>query len=305
MVTTFSATVKNELCRISRPFNKNSISLLYGLLLFSRNFKSSEISFYTENKNIRELISDLILQNFGCILDVIFSKTATNKKNITLKIPFEQDRKKILYEFGHLSDEINSKINTKLLETSDNIRLFLRGAFLACGTISSPEHGYHLEFSVPYMNLSKSLISLLATLKEVNFKAKSTTRKGNFIVYIKDSSDITDFLTYIGASASAMDLIQVKMLKEVRNYVNRTTNFETANINKIATAAAVQIEAIKKIKKRGKFNCLDESLKELADLRVKNPEMSLRELGQNLSTPLTRSGVNHKMKKILSIGENI
>ena len=102
-----------------------------------------------------------------------------------------------------------------------------------------------------------------------------------------------------------MDFIQVNMVKEVRNYVNRTTNFEAANINKIAAAAAVQIEAIKKIKKCGKFNCLDESLKEVANLRVKNPEMSLRELGKNLSVPLTRSGVNHKIKKILNISENM
>ena len=300
---TFSAKVKNELCKISRPFNDSSIKLLYGLLLFSRNFKASDISFYTENKNISELICDLILQNFGCIVDIISSNKV--KENLILKIPYAQDRQEILKKFGVLNDEINLKINNDLLKTQNDFKLFLRGVFLTCGTVTDPQNGYHLEFSVPYMNLSKCLVELLSSIKNINLKVKSTVRKGNFVVYIKDSADITDFLTYIGASASAMDFMQIKMVKEVRNYVNRTTNFETANISKIATAAAVQIDAIKKIKKHGKFNCLDENLKELADLRIKHPEMSLRELGDNLSSPLTRSGVNHKMKKILNISENL
>lgn len=300
---TFSAKVKNELCKISRPFNDSSIKLLYGLLLFSRNFKASDISFYTENKNISELICDLILQNFGCIVDIISSNKV--KENLILKIPYAQDRQEILKKFGVLNDEINLKINNDLLKTQNDLKLFLRGVFLTCGTVTDPQNGYHLEFSVPYMNLSKCLVELLSSIKNINLKVKSTVRKGNFVVYIKDSADITDFLTYIGASASAMDFMQIKMVKEVRNYVNRTTNFETANISKIATAAAVQIDAIKKIKKHGKFNCLDENLKELADLRIKHPEMSLRELGDNLSSPLTRSGVNHKMKKILNISENL
>lgn len=300
---TFSTKVKNELCKISRPFNDSSIKLLYGLLLFSRNFKASDISFYTENKNISELICDLILQNFGYVVDIISSNKV--KENLILKIPYAQDRQEILKKFGVLNDEINLKINNDLLKTQNDLKLFLRGVFLTCGTVTDPQNGYHLEFSVPYMNLSKCLVELLASIKNINLKVKSTVRKGNFVVYIKDSADITDFLTYIGASASAMDFMQIKMVKEVRNYVNRTTNFETANISKIATAAAVQIDAIKKIKKHGKFNCLGENLKELADLRIKHPEMSLRELGENLSSPLTRSGVNHKMKKILNISENL
>mgnify|MGYP004546317529 CR=1 FL=1 len=300
---TFSTKVKNELCKISRPFNDSSIKLLYGLLLFSRNFKASDISFYTENKNVSELICDLILQNFGCIVDIISSNKV--KENLILKIPYAQDRQEILKKFGVLDDKINLKINNDLLKTQNDLKLFLRGVFLTCGTVTDPQNGYHLEFSVPYMNLSKCLVELLSSIKSINLKVKSTVRKGNFVVYIKDSADITDFLTYVGASTSAMDFMQVKMVKEVRNYVNRTTNFETANISKIANAAATQIEAIKKIKKCGKFNCLDEISKELANLRIKNPEMSLRELGENLSIPLTRSGVNHKMKKILNISENM
>lgn len=302
---TFSAKVKNELCKVRRPFDAASFCLLYGMLLFSRNFKFSEISFHTENGNISELVYDLLVQNFGCAVDVEFSGT-DKKENIILRVSEECDRKAILTRFGHLKkDEINLRINKDLLKTQEDVKSFLKGAFIVCGTVTDPQNGYHLEFCVPYMNLSKCLFEVLTSLKNVSLKVKSTTRKGVFVVYIKDSSDITDFLTYVGAPLCAMDFMQIKMVKEVRNYVNRTTNFEAANISKTAVAATAQIDAIKKMKKAGKFNCLDDDLRELANLRLKNPEMSLRELGKNLSTPLTRSGVNHKMKKLLSMSENI
>lgn len=302
---TFSARVKNELCKASRPFDAASFCLLYGMLLFSRNFKLSEISFHTENGNISELVYELLMQNFDCAVDVEFSGT-DKKENIILRVSEECDRKAILTRFGHLKkDEINLRINKDLLKTQEDVKSFLKGAFIVCGTVTDPQNGYHLEFCVPYMNLSKCLFEVLTSLKNVPLKVKSTTRKGVFVVYIKDSSDITDFLTYVGAPLCAMDFMQIKMVKEVRNYVNRTTNFEAANISKTAVAATAQIDAIKKMKKAGKFNCLDDDLRELANLRLKNPEMSLRELGKNLSTPLTRSGVNHKMKKLLSMSENM
>lgn len=305
---TFSTKIKHELCEKSRPFNTNSINLLYGLLLFSRSFKISDISFYTENREISDLLSELIMQKFNCIVDIIPSGRKYSKKikeNVMLKIPYAKDRKNILNSFGYTEDKINLKINTDLLKTKEDTKLFLRGAFISCGNLTNPKNDYHLEFSVSYMNLCKSLFDLINSIESLNFKVKHTVRKGNFIIYIKNSSNIIDFLTYIGASLSAMDLMQIKMVKEVRNYVNRTTNFETANISKVAVASAAQIEAIKKIKRLGKFNYLDNDLRELANLRIKNPEMSLRELGENLSKPITRSSVNHKMQKLLNMSENL
>ena len=305
---TFSTKIKHELCKKSRPFNTNSINLLYGLLLFSRSFKISDISFYTENREISDLLSELIMQKFNCIVDIIPSGRKYSKKikeNVMLKIPYAKDRKNILNSFGYTEDKINLKINTDLLKTKEDTKLFLRGAFISCGNLTNPKNDYHLEFSVSYMNLCKSLFDLINSIENLNFKVKHTVRKGNFIIYIKNSSNIIDFLTYIGASLSAMDLMQIKMVKEVRNYVNRTTNFETANISKVAVASAAQIEAIKKIKRLGKFNYLDNDLRELANLRIKNPEMSLRELGENLSKPITRSSVNHKMQKLLNMSENL
>lgn len=301
---TFSVKVKNELCKASSESKGALLPLLYGVLLFSRSFKAENISFHTENKNICGLVSELLARAFGCIVDVLSS--GKDKQSVMLRVPYQADREKILCALGHAKDEISLKINNDLLKTNSNIKLFLRGVFLSCGTVSDPQNGYHLEFAVPFLNLSKSLCDLLNALTDdIKIKAKTTERKGIFVVYIKDSADITDFLTYVGAPASAMDMMQVKMVKEVRNYVNRTTNFEAANLSKIAKAAALQIDAIKMIKASGKFSCLDDDLQELANLRLENPEMSLRELGRNLSVPLTRSGVNHKMKKILSLSEGL
>lgn len=292
---TFSTKVKNELCKNSYPFCENSIKILYGFLLFLKNFKISEITFYTENKNIAKLIYDLIIQNFELnTLDSISLKE--NEKNIVLKLLGVKNIKQILK---------NPKINNNLLKNQNDIKLFLRGVFLSCGNISEPKNGYHLEFSMSCKGLYNHLINIFNEIKTLDVKIKKTVRNGNLIIYIKDSSCITDFLTFIGASNSSMELIQIKMVKEVRNYVNRTTNFETANINKTATAAAKQIKVIKRLKNEGDFKYLDEDLKELANLRIKNPEMSFRELGEKLSTPLSRSAVNYKIKKILNFNKNI
>ncbi len=300
---TFSVKVKNELCKASSESKGALLPLLYGVLLFSRSFKAENISFHTENKKICDRLSELLAREFGCIVDVLSS--GKDKQSIMLRVPCQDDRDKILGTFGHAKDEISLKINNDFLSTSSNIKSFLGGVFLSCGTVTDPQNGYHLEFAVPFLNLSKSLCDLLNALTDIKIKAKTTERKGIFVVYIKDSADIMDFLAYVGAPASAMDMMQVKMVKEVRNYINRTTNFEAANLSKIATAAALQIDAIKMIKASGKFSCLDDDLQELATLRLSNPEMSLRELGKNLSVPLTRSGVNHKMKKILTLSENL
>lgn len=300
---TFSVKVKNELCKASSKSKEALLPLLYGILLFSRSFKAENISFHTENKKICDLLSQLLAREFGCIVDVLSS--GKDKQSIMLRVPYQADREKILGALGHAKDEISLKINNDLLSVSGDIKLFLRGVFLSCGTVTDPQNGYHLEFAVPFLNLSKSLCDLLNTLMDIKIKAKTTERKGIFVIYIKDSADIMDFLAYVGAPASAMDMMQVKMVKEVRNYVNRTTNFEAANLGKIATAAALQIDAIKMIKASRKFSCLDDDLQELANLRLSNPEMSLRELGKNLSVQLTRSGVNHKMKKILTLSESL
>lgn len=183
--------------------------------------------------------------------------------------------------------------------------LSLRRLFLEKGTMTNPTRDYHMEFACASLEEAQALCSFLEYLPELSVTPGVTKRKGQYVVYVKGSEQITDFLAFIGANKAAMEFMQVKMVKEVRNYVNRTTNFETANIGKTASAAAGQLEAIRKIQQVRGLASLPEELRELAELRLENPEFSLRELGESLTPSITRSGVNHRMKRLLQIADEI
>ena len=162
-----------------------------------------------------------------------------------------------------------------------------------------------MEFVVSFLNLARDFMTLLSEISALDLQPAFINRKGAYVIYIKGSERIADLLTYMGASYAAMELMQVKMVKEVRNYVNRKTNFETANIDKTVSAAAKQVAAIEKIVKGVGIESLPEELRELATLRYENPEMSLRELGEGLSEPISRSGVNHRLQRIMKLAENL
>ena len=183
--------------------------------------------------------------------------------------------------------------------------LFLRTLFLEKGTMTNPALDYHLEFACASLEEAENLASFLINLPDLSATPGVTKRKEQYVVYIKGSEQITDLLAFIGANKAAMEFMQVKMVKEVRNYVNRTTNFETAKSGKTASAAAGQLEAIQKIEREKGLASLPEELKELAELRLENPEYSLRELGEALTPPITRSGVNHRLKRLLQIAREI
>lgn len=186
-----------------------------------------------------------------------------------------------------------------------SVPAFLRGAFLTCGNIINPETEYHLEFCNTSEDLSNTLVKTLQSDENLNFDPKTVFRRNNYVVYSKNIEKITSFLVYIGAKKCAMDLMQVKMLKEVRNNINRTTNFETANISKIANSATDQITAIKKLKKAQKFEFLPNSLKKIANLRIENPYASLQDLANISGEKISKSGINHRLHKLLEISKEL
>lgn len=185
------------------------------------------------------------------------------------------------------------------------VKFLLRGAFLTCGTVNNPSKGYHLEFVVPYTNLSRDLERFIADCDELSVSPKRITRNSTQVIYFKDSESIEDILAAMGAVNSCLELMGVKMYKDMRNNVNRKLNFENANLDKTIDAATKQIEAIEHIKKTVGLSYLSDELRELAVLRTDNPDMSLRELGESLKSPLSRSGVNHRLKKLCSIADEI
>ncbi|NLZ93652.1 MAG: DNA-binding protein WhiA [Firmicutes bacterium] len=177
-------------------------------------------------------------------------------------------------------------------------RAYLRGAFLAAGSVTNPESSYHLEIYTDYQAQAADLVRLMANF---DIQAKITTRKRGYLVYLKGSEQIVQFLNIIGAHGALLNFENVRILKDMRNRVNRLVNFETANVNKTVEASVRQLEMIRLIDKEIGLEALDPPLRELARLRLQHPEASLQELGSLLDPPLGKSGVNHRMRKLEKI----
>lgn len=294
----FSMQVKNELVKTEYEFSCCKKSLLYGMCIFGKSFSENSVSLQTENENIAELYKNLLkeLFNIKCVI-----KKSPQGRNITVSVAEDNDAAKLFRSFGY-GGFASLKINHSNFDCEKCVNAFTAGAFLSCGTISDPEKDYHLEFTVPYLNLSKSLLTLI---EEMELKPKYTYRHGYNVVYFKESEAIEDCLYLMGASDAMFEMMNIKIIKDFRNMANRKANCETANINKMVNAATVQIKAIEKIWKVKGKEYLPENLEALAELRYENSDLSLSELAQMCSPPLSRSGVNHRLKKIVDIAKEL
>ncbi|MBR1742599.1 MAG: DNA-binding protein WhiA [Lachnospiraceae bacterium] len=192
------------------------------------------------------------------------------------------------------------RVHQRLVQNTCCKRAFLRGSFLVAGSITNPEKAYHVEIPVLAEDYAKDLQKLMASF---GLEAKLVQRKKYHVLYMKEGAQIVDFLNVIEAHVALMELENIRILKEVRNSVNRQVNCETANIQKTVTAAAKQIEDIKFIECNMGFSQLADGLREIAELRLEYPDCSLQELGEMLSTPISKSGVNHRLRKISRIAE--
>lgn len=302
----FSSETKKELCRIEAADCCQKAEC-YGLLLFGRSFSLQSVSLTTESRETAERAAELVAGAAGVCVDVAVSppRRGDRRSAYTVLVPGENQTEQVLSRFGHTGKEISLRMNHANLENDCCRSAFLRGAFLSCGTVTDPSRDYRLEFVVPYRNLARDLTAFLEDIFELDATPGVMNRKGSFVVYLKGGEHVSDLLTFLGAGGAAMELIQVRMLKEVRNNVNRKTNFEAANLSKTASAAAAQLMALERIFACGGVAVLPEELRDLALLRYRNPELSLRELGQNLNPPLSRSGVNHRLRRILELADRL
>lgn len=303
----FSYNTKKELCSADSQSPACMRAECYGFLLFARTFSYNQIIFNTENSYTAVRFMDLIAATYNAITEkkTLLTGKKDRERLFTMSVPLESDCERIFSELGYSKTDVSLRINRANLDDEDTLPAFLRGAFLCCGSVSDPKKDYHLEFSVPYKNLCSDLCRVISEVSTRGKEPKQVKRKGMFVAYIKDSEEIADLLTYMGAPIAAMELMQEKILKSIRNNVNRKTNSEIANINKTAKASAVQIEAIEKIKRKKGLDFLSDDLKSIATLRLEYPEHSLRDLGEMLTPPISRSGANHRMKRILEIADSI
>lgn len=193
-------------------------------------------------------------------------------------------------------------MNSSMKQDEQLARLCIREAFIKSGSINDPNKKYHLEIM---FKIKKKAQEMQQLLNNFNINAKIIKREKDYMLYLKDGEEISEFLALIGANSSVIKFEEIRVLKETRNDINRLVNCETANLNKTINAAVKQIEDIKLIKKKNKFSSLPENLQEIAELRIENPDVSLIELGKMLKEPIGKSGVNHRLKKISSIAEEL
>lgn len=292
----FSGDIKEELSKMSNLANKEAVSAEFIGYLLSNNIEvtKNKINYATENEyNINRF--NKLLNNLGIDYDITFQRKV-------YKITFKKQEFEGI-EFIENRIQINKNCESiEVLKEEQFLKALVRGTFLGGGSLNNPNNKYHLEI------LFESKLNAEYIYKVLNkfyIKSKILIRKKSFSIYIKDAEEISKFLALIGANKAVLNFEEIRVERHTRNNINRLVNCETANLNKTINASVTQINAIKYLKEHKKFEELPENLKEIAEVRLKNPDASLLELGQMLENPIGKSGVNHRLKRICEIAENL
>ncbi len=303
----FAYDVKKELCSYSGVEYANIKAEYYGMLLFCKKFSDKKIVFTTEHKYVASRFINLSSTLYAPIIEKRTSLKARKSSSSLNTLTFIEPSQcqKIFAAMGHSAEQLNLRLNRANIETDEAVSSFVRGAFLSCGSVTNPQKRYHLEFSIPHKNLCGDFCKLLGETDDFTVQPKVINRGGVYVVYIKDSEEITDLLTFMGAPVCAMNIMGTKAVKQMRNNANRIANSEVANISKTADASVKQLNALNVISQTAGLASLPPELYEVAKLRINCPEMSLRDIGAALNPPISRSGVNHRMERIMNIAKSI
>lgn len=300
----FSGKVKEELVNVYSSSRHCQLAEIAALMEFCGRIVEEEgrlrIKIQTENKAVAKKYFTLIKKAFNIYSDVLVRLNGRQGKNsvYVLEVAGQKEAGDILKSIKY-QDE---KASPLLLKNSCCKRAFLRGAYLAAGSMSAPEKGYHLEYVCTKETQAEQLVAIL---KDFSLDGKIVLRKKYFVVYLKEGEGIVDLLNIMEAHKALMDLENLRILKEVRNSVNRRVNCEAANITKTVNAASRQVEDIIFIKECYGLKKLPENLQEIAQLRLENPDAALKELGELLVPPVGKSGVNHRLRKLAEIAKRL
>ena len=293
----FSSNVKAELCKDSLSKKSCAVAEGYGVLLYCNTFSSTEIRIITESRDFAARLPRLFKKAFGITFDQ--EPAAQDRGKLQFAISSEDKIAKIFETLQmDLKASLTLHVNFGMLEEEAECMAYLRGAFLAGGSVTDPAKRYHLEMTTSHYKVSRETCALLI---ECGFSPMELSRGGNNILYFKQSDYIEDFLTAIGAQVSAMGVMEAKVEKDLRNGVNRRVNCETANLTKVVDASMGQMAAIHALEEAGELDKLPGKLRETALLRRENPEATLQELAAMLNPPITKSAINHRMRKLLEL----
>lgn len=294
----FCSNVKAELSR--HPIHKTccAVAEAYGVLMFCNTFSPQGARIVTESQDFAQRLPKLFKKAFDISFDQL---PESDRGKLSFVLDSQQNMRKIYNAFGfELDTTVNLHVNLGILEEECCRISFLRGAFMAGGSVTDPEKRYHLELATSHLRVSREVYSLLM---ELGFFPKDTTRSGNSILYFKQSNYIEDFLTTIGAPVCAMRIMEAKVEKDLRNGINRRVNCETANLDKAVDAAQQQLAAIRRLEANGVYDSLPDKLRRTAELRKEHPEATLLELAQMQDPPLTKSAINHRMRKLVELAK--
>lgn len=310
----FSSKTKNDLCRLEITNKQLLAAELSALIHMGGSLKyegAGRMTFQikTENAAIARHGFKLMKAVYPVEVEVVTSKNKQfkNRNVYMVRVVSPEDSMGILKELGIIGEvdgylTLFEEIPSRFLKSRETRKAYLRGAFLGAGSISDPEKTYHMEFVTSNEEYAKSLMEAINTFE---LSSKVIQRKGNFVVYLKDSEQIVTLLNIIGAHGALLDIENIRIVKGMRNKVNRIVNCETANLTKTVEAAWKQVESIEKIKNTIGLEKLPANLREIAELRLNHQESSLKELGEMLDPPMGKSGINHRLKKIVEIAERI
>lgn len=308
----FSTTVKDELTRIEPDKDAIRVSQLAGMVRMDGTIligahKSVSLEIVSENASVARLAYSWLKDIFKVEATITIQRRKKLKKNnrYIVSIPTQRQMRSVLYSLGMMDESgmlFRAEIPEELIARDDLRRAYLRGVFLGGGSVNDPLRGYHLEI----VTNSEIYAQAIQELIEVyGIEAKLSYRKENIIVYLKGSEDISDFLALIGAYESVMDFENIRINKNMRNRVNRLVNCETANLNKSIHAAQKQIQYINYIEEHMGIGRLPDTLRVVAETRLSDPEASLKELGDQMEPPVGKSGINHRMRRIEKIAQEL
>ena len=293
----FSGNAKASVSALPPERDCCAAAELRAMLSYAASFRESGVKFITETPEVSDIFTSLLL----ILADIVATPEIKENKSTQVYKTEITDKESIGRLFALFGGEENiHKVNPELFIFKKCAKAYIRGAFLAAGFVNSPEHSYHLEISTPHADLA---VDTAVLLSEKIGMPKISARKSSQIIYFRESAMVEDFLTLIGATKAALDIMNEKIVREMRNQANRQSNFEVANLGKTLGVAMAQKDAIDELIKNGKIEEMTPQMQELARLRAENCELSQKELGERMNPPISKSQVSKVLAKIMKFYE--
>ena len=300
MAISFSGNAKAEICRYTPAKHCCALAECFGILLFCNSFHADGIRIITESREFALLLPKLFKKAFSITFDQLPEGETQGKLNF--QITGREKICQIMSAYGFdANDTLSLHINLPVVEDDCCKAAFLKGAFLAGGSVTDPVKGYHIELTTTHGSVARECNSLMHDV--LGFSPKAAIRGGGHVLYLKQSDMISDCLTYLGAPVAAMGIIEAKLEKELNNKVNRRCNCDDANTSKVVEAAQEQLSAIRLLRNKGIYQHLPAKLQQAANAREENPEASLAELAAMMEPPISKPAMNHRLQKLMQMAQ--